>query len=132
MYPLRTPDELAQGPTPPNPFYPIITSVQRNKQMSPKLSIGKEKAIQLYETEWWKERSYREIAEFQLFTAELSCPFDVFQEAVEKSLGRPVFAHEFGLNYGGICKEFLGEKKPPTMNEILHMIPQEKLIVVTN
>ena len=100
--------------------------------MSPKLSIGKEKAIELYETEWWKEKSYREIAEFQLFTAELCCPFDVFHEAVEKSLGRPVFTHEFGLNYGEICKEFLGEKEPPTMNEILHMIPKEKLIVVTN
>ena len=100
--------------------------------MSPKLSIGKEKAIELYDSNWWKEKSYQEIAEFQLFTAELSCPFDVFHEAVEKSLGRPVFTHEFGLNYDGICKEFLGEKEPPTMNEILHMIPQEKLIVVTN
>ena len=100
--------------------------------MSPKNSIGTEKAIALYESEWWKEKSYREIAEFQLFTAELSCPFHVFQEAVEKSLGRPVFTHEFGLNYAGLCKEFLGEKEPPTMNEILHMIPQEKLIVVTN
>ena len=100
--------------------------------MSPKLSIGKEKAIELSLTEWWKEKSYREIAEFQLFTTELSCPFDVFHEAVEKSLGRPVFTHEFGLNYDGICKEFLGEKEPPTMNEILNLIPQEKLIVVTN
>ena len=100
--------------------------------MSEELYIGKEKAIELYETEWWKENSYRKIAEFQLFTAELCCPFDVFHEAVEKSLGRPVFTHEFGLNYGGICKEFLGEKEPPTMNEILHMIPQGKLIVVTN
>jgi hypothetical protein len=98
--------------------------------MSPTNSIGKEKAIQLYETEWWKEKSYREIAKFQLFTAELCCPFDVFHEAVEKSLGRPVFTHEFGLNYDGICKEFLGEKEPPTMNEIVHMIPQEKLIVI--
>jgi hypothetical protein len=100
--------------------------------MSPKLSIGKEKAIELYDSNWWIGKSYREIAEFQLFTAELSCPFDVFHEAVEKSLGRPVFTHEFGLNYDGICREFLGEKEAPTMNEILHMIPQEKLIVVTN
>ena len=100
--------------------------------MSPRISIGKEKAIELSLTEWWKEKSYREIAEFQLFTTELSCPFDVFHEAVEKSLGRPVFTHEFGLNYDGICKEFLGEKEPPTMNEILNLIPQEKLIVVTN
>lgn len=100
--------------------------------MSPKLSIGKEKAIELYDSNWWEGLSHRDIAEFQLFTAELCCPFDVFQEAVEKSLGRPLFTHEFGLNYGGICKEFLGEKEPPTMNEILHMIPQEKLIIVAN
>ena len=97
--------------------------------MSPKNSIGTEKAIALYETNWWENKSHYEIAEFQLFTAELCCPFDVFHEAVEKSLGRPVFTHEFGLNYDGICDEFLGEKEPPTMNEILHMIPQEKLVV---
>jgi hypothetical protein len=100
--------------------------------MSPKLSIGKEKAIELYDSNWWEGLSHREIVEFQLFTTELSCPFDVFHEAVEKSLGRPVFTHEFGLNYDGICKEFLGENEPPTMNEILNLIPQENLIVVTN
>jgi hypothetical protein len=98
--------------------------------MSPKNSIGKEKAIQLYNTNWWEGLSYREIAEFQLFTTELCCPFDVFHEAVEKSLGRPVFTHEFGLNYQGICEEFLGEKESPTIDEILNMIPQEKLIVI--
>jgi len=100
--------------------------------MSLKNSIGKENAIELGHSNWWKHLSYREIAGVQLFITELCCPFDVFHEAVEKSLGRPVHTHEFGLNYGGICKEFLGEKEPPTMNEILHMIPQEKLIVVTN
>ena len=100
--------------------------------MSPKLSIGKEKAIELYDSNWWEGLSHREIVEFQLFTTELCCPFDVFHEAVEKSLCRPVFAHEFGLNYDGICKEFLGEKEAPTMNDILNLIPQENLIVVTN
>ena len=98
--------------------------------MSLQNSIGKEMAIAYYHTEWWKDKSYREIAEFQLFTTELSCPFDVFHEAVEKSLNRPVFTHEFALNYDGICKEFLGEKEPPTMDEILGLIPQEKLIVI--
>jgi hypothetical protein len=98
--------------------------------MSPKNSIGKEKAIELYDSNWWEGLSYREIAEFQLFTTELCCPFDVFHEAVEKSLGRPVFTHEFGLNYQGICMEFLGEKESPTMDEILNLIPQEKLIVI--
>ena len=98
--------------------------------MSPKNSIGKELAVAYYDTEWWKDKSYPQIAEFQLFTAELCCPFDVFHEAVEKSLNRPVFTHEFGLNYDGICKEFLGEKEPPNMNEILSLIPKEKLIVI--
>ena len=27
------------------------------------------------------------------------------------------------------CKEFLGDKEPPTMDEILNLIPQEKLVV---
>jgi hypothetical protein len=97
-----------------------------------KNSIGKENAIELYESNWWEGLSYQEIAEFQLFTTELCCPFDVFHEAVEKSLGRPVFTHEFGLNYGGICAEFLGEKEPPTLEQIMSLIPKEKLIVVSH
>ena len=99
--------------------------------MVPKNSIGKDKAIALYDSNWWEGKTHREIAEFQLFTKELCCPFDVFHEAVEKSLGRPVFTHEFGLNYDGICKEFLGENESPTMGEILSMIPQDKLIVIS-
>ena len=98
--------------------------------MSPAISIGKEEAIALYESEWWKSCTHKQIALFQLFTQELSCPFDVFHEAVEKSLGRPVFTHEFGLNYDRICKEILGEASPPTMDEILKIIPEEKRIVI--
>lgn len=93
-------------------------------------SIGKDKAISMYESGWWKGKSYREIAEFQLFIAELCCPFNVFHEAVEKSLNRSVFTHEFGLNYSGICDEFLGNKEPPTIEEILGLIPQEKVIII--
>ena len=100
--------------------------------MAPKISIGKEKAIKLYETEWWKEKTYQEIAKFQLFTTELCCPFDVFHEAVEKSLDRPVFTHEFGLNYDGICKEFLGGKPAPSLTEILSLLPSDKTIVINH
>jgi len=98
--------------------------------MSPKLSIGKEQAIQFYETEWWKDKSYREIAFYQLFTAELMCPFNVFHEAVEKSLGRPVSTIEFGLNYDGLCKEFLGYRSAPSLPDIINLIPEDKRVVV--
>jgi len=96
--------------------------------MSLKNSIGKENAIELYHSNWWEGLSYREIAGVQLLTTELCCPFDVFQEAVEKSLGRHVFTHEFGLNYDGICEEFLGEREEPTIDEILNLIPEDKRI----
>jgi hypothetical protein len=98
--------------------------------MTYKNSIGKENAIELYHSNWWEKLSYREIAGVQLFITELSCPFDVFHEAVEKSLGRPVFTHEFGLNYSGICEEFLGEREQPTLEEVLNLIPEDKRIVL--
>lgn len=94
-------------------------------------SIGKEKAIALYDTGWWKGKTHRELAKFQLFTNELSMPFEVFHEAIEKALGRPVWTHEFGLNFDGLCMELLGEKDAPTMDEILALIPADKLIVIT-
>jgi hypothetical protein len=93
-------------------------------------SIGREAAIALAQSNWWEGKSPREIAGFQLFTKELSMPFGVFHEALEKSLGRPVFTHELGLNYEGIVKEFQGLGSPPSFEEILALIPPEKLLVV--
>ena len=93
-------------------------------------SIGREAAIAMAETKWWVSRTPREICNVQLFTVELCCPFGVFHKAVEESLGRPVFTHEFGLNFDGIVAEFLGEKKQPTFNEIVAMIPEEKRVVI--
>jgi hypothetical protein len=98
--------------------------------MSPKNSIGKENAIKLYNSNWWEGLSYQDIAKFQLFIQELCCPFKVFYEAVEKSLGRSVYAHEFALNYSGICREFLGEFQQPTFEEILNLLPEDKRIVL--
>lgn len=93
-------------------------------------SIGRKQAIRLAESGWWKGKSAREIAGFQLFVAELCMPFGEFQRAVEEALGRPVWTHEFGLNIEGIRAEFLGERPAPTLEEIISMIPAEKRIVV--
>lgn len=57
-------------------------------------------------------------------------PFQVFHEAIEKALGRPVFTHEFGLNREGLQKEFLGEIDPPTFEECINLIPKEKRLIV--
>lgn len=89
-----------------------------------------EEAIALSETKFWESMSFYDRAKFQLFEDKLCMPFDVFHEAMEKALGRPVFTHEFGLNHEGLKRELLGEQKPPTIEEIINLIPEEKRIVV--
>ena len=56
-------------------------------------------------------------------------PFDVFHEAVEKTCGRPVFTHEFGLSRDRLVLEIKGLVNAPTFDEVLSLIPAEKRIV---
>lgn len=95
-----------------------------------RVSIGKEAAIALASSGYWNDKSAREIAGFQLFTQELSMDFGTFHKAVEESLGRPVWTHEFGLNYDGIVSEFLGDSPAPSFIDIMNLIPEDKRILV--
>lgn len=95
-------------------------------------SLGRDKAIALYKTDWWKTKTHREIAEFQMLTDELCCPFGVFHEALEKAIGRPVFTHELALNPDGIAGELFGGKPAPSFEDILNLIPKEKRIIVVH
>ena len=92
--------------------------------------MTKEQAIKLAESNWWVGLSPKDIVGFQLFEEKLCMDFSAFHEALEKVLERPVFTHELGLNYKGICQEFLGEKEPPTFEEIINLIPEEKRLIV--
>lgn len=67
--------------------------------------MNKQEAIQFYESGKWKEMSDKEIALFQLNEDRLCMPFGVFHRAVESTLGRAVFTHEFGLNRDGLIQE---------------------------
>ncbi len=92
-------------------------------------SIGKDKAIELYNSKWWEGLPDRDVATFQLFTAELCMPFGDFQMAMERTLKRPVWTHEFA-SFDRMVKELMGEAPAPTFQEILDMIPAEKRILV--
>jgi len=87
-------------------------------------------AVELHKTKFWEKMSYRERAVFQLFTKRLCMPFDIFHEAVEKVLKRPVYTHEFGFNVEGLKKEIMGAKPAPTLEEIIELIPESKRIIV--
>ncbi len=93
------------------------------------MGLTQEEAIALSKTEFWKDMSLRERAEFQLFEDRLCMPFDVFHEAIEKTLGRPVMTHEFAF-IDQIRREFLGQKPSPTFQEILELIPADKRVVL--
>jgi hypothetical protein len=93
-------------------------------------SIGKEKAIAMYESKWWEGLNSKQVVKFQLFTNELCMPFDQFHKAIETELGRPVFTHEFGPGRDNLALEFLGERDAPSLDEILDLIPEEKRIVI--
>jgi hypothetical protein len=58
-------------------------------------SMTKEEAIAKAESRWYEGKSPQEIVEFQLYEDWLCMPLELYQESVEKVLGRPVFTHEY-------------------------------------
>lgn len=93
-------------------------------------SIGREKALELYNSGWWKDRTATDIVMFQFFTDELCMPFSDFHSAMEDHLGRPLWTHEFGF-WDTLCKEVLREKPAPSFEEIIDLIPEAKRIIIT-
>ena len=92
--------------------------------------ITKAEAIAIGERKGWEPWTYKMRAVFQLRQRRLCMPFDVFHEAVEKTLQRPVFTHEFGLNWEGLLAEAEGKVSKPTLEAIIKLIPPEKVVVV--
>jgi hypothetical protein len=93
--------------------------------------LTKDEAIAFGESKSYEGMSYRQIAEFQINQECLCMPFSKFHEAVEKTLGRPVFTHEFGMNCDGIKAEIMDGKEAPSLEEIVGLIPKEKLLIIS-
>ena len=93
-------------------------------------SLGRDRAIAMAKTEWWKGLPHSSIAYTQMIIEELVMPFDVFHEALESTLGRPVFTHELGMNLDGIWLEMNGRAEAPSFEKIISMIPAEKRVVL--
>lgn len=91
--------------------------------------LTKEEAIAFYQSKCYTGWTSRQIAEFQCFQEKLCVPFTLFHAAMEEVLGRSVYTHEFA-NQESLQKELMGDKEPPTLEEILDMIPNEKKVLV--
>lgn len=92
--------------------------------------LNKGQAISFAKSGAWKSLSYEERAKLQFQQKLLCMPFSVYHEAMEKTLGRPVYSHEFALNVEGIRSELYFDGEPPTLEEIMNQIPAEKRMVV--
>ena len=94
------------------------------------MKYEKDEAIALYKSDFWESLTFEERAKFQMAEERLCMPFDIFHEAIEKTFGRSVYTHEFGLNRQGLINELFDGAGPPTTEEIINMIPKEKRIVI--
>lgn len=96
-----------------------------------KEELTKDQAVALHESKFWEAMTYQERATFQIYQPLLCMPFGVFQEAVEKTLGRSVWTHEFA-SVDELQKELTGEKHAPTLEEIIGLIPKDKLLLIVH
>jgi hypothetical protein len=91
--------------------------------------LTKGEAIALYDSKVWENWTNEQIVRFQLFQDKLAIPFGRFHEAIESVLGRGVFTHEFAYRES-LIEQYLGCKEPPTFNEIMDLIPKEKVLLI--
>lgn len=91
--------------------------------------FSEEQAIKLAFSEVWKDMSSQQIVELQLFQERLCVPFTVFHMLMEEVLNRPVYTHEFA-EPEKLRKEYLGEKQPPTFEDMINILPKEKQIIL--
>lgn len=94
-----------------------------------KTQLTKEQAIAFHESQQYSSMDAEQIVRFQLFQKRLCMPFDIFHEAIEKVLKRPVYTHEFAYR-DNLILEYLGEKPTPTLEEIIDLIPADKRLVI--
>ena len=98
--------------------------------MIEKNDLTEAQAKRMCESGIWKTMTHEERAKFQMLTERLCMPFDAFHKAVEVTLGRPVYTHEFGVNWDGLVAEMFEGAEPPSLTEIIEMIPEEKRIII--
>ena len=91
--------------------------------------MTKDEAIAFYKEGKWKALTHEERAALQLKEDRLCMPLTVYHEAITVALGRDVWTHEFAYPEKLIA-EFNGDAAKPSFDEILALIPADKLMVV--
>jgi len=91
--------------------------------------LTKEQAIALYKGGEWRDWTDEEVVKVQLYQTRLCLPFDRFHAAIETVLGRSVWTHEF-VGSDALRQEYEGIRPAPTMEEIIALLPHDKIFVI--
>ncbi len=91
--------------------------------------LAQQQAIEFYKSKVYESWTQDQIATFQLYQERLCMPFSIFHEAIEKTLGRSVWTHEFAYP-DNLRRELEGILNTPTMQEILDLLPKDKIVVI--
>ena len=86
-------------------------------------------AIELCNSNWWQSLGMAKAAFLQLNQTLLCMPFTEFHESVNFLLGRGVYTHEF-VNPNSLIAEAMGSKESPSLQDIIDLLPADKLIVL--
>lgn len=94
--------------------------------------MTKEEAIEMFKSEWWKNKTPKEIVEFQLYEDRICIPFGDFHEAIEKVLGRSVWTHEFA-DIKCLQEEFEGKRTfEGPIESAKRIMPNKPIITIIN
>lgn len=91
--------------------------------------LTKQQAVELSRSNWWDVTGLAKAGFLQLNQPLLCMPFNKFHEAVSFLLGRSVYTHEFA-NSKNLIAEALGSKQSPSLQEIIDLLPPDKLIIL--
>ena len=90
--------------------------------------LTQEQAIAFSNSCAWQQMTDTERALLQINQDRLCMPFDVFQESVENTVGRPVWTHEFGIREAveQLRIEIESKAGPSMMEHIIGLLPSNK------
>ncbi len=93
--------------------------------------MTEKQALALIETRFWEDMSDRDIAVFQLWEDRLCMPFDVFHDAVCKTLGSQMWDLSLAMHRNGIKRLLLKkiQRKSLAREDILALIPESKRVL---
>lgn len=102
---------------------------QSEKGKWAEVQLTYEQAVNFSRSKVWKDWTPDQIVRLQLFQQRMCVDSEHFHRCLQDVLGREVFTHEFAYR-DDLVLEYLGEKEPPTFDEIVLLIPEEKRLVI--